>query len=76
MNAIAHTPIQWGKINFPKKSSGHIIFKDGYEYIKVNRNVYKCDRIDPVECATGFRNGRFYCTLCAWMQSPIKGDDE
>jgi hypothetical protein len=75
MNAIAHTPIEWGKINFPKKSSGHIIFKNGFEYFHYDRNVYRAARNDPIEYQ-GFRNGRFYCTMCSWMQSPIKGDDE
>jgi hypothetical protein len=66
----AHTPAEWAAINYPKKSAGHIFFVGDIEYIQLERNVYACNRKDPVEC-TGTRNGRYYSTITAWPYTPV-----
>ena len=60
-----------------KKSKGHLIFKDDFEYIQVGTIIYRVSvkaHFHSNEEMKGYRVGAtFYCTTSAWRQSPLLG---
>jgi len=58
------------QIDEAKKSRGHLVFHDGYEYFQFVQSVFRV----PIE--SHFEgdirvDSSFYCTMNAWLQSPI-----
>jgi len=54
------------------KSTGHIQFSGGYEYIERDTEIYRADMSNTIDIQTGIRTGaRFECSIYAANRHPI-----
>jgi hypothetical protein len=52
-----------------KKSKGHLFFKDGCEYMKGEKYIFKADVNDPIECTGRRECAKFICTIEEWNKT-------